>query len=212
MIRHIIWDWNGTLVDDVDLCVEILNQELTIRNISEISVRHYKQKFFFPVNEFYKTLGLPSNGTEYECLNKTYIQQYRTRYKECDLHFGARETLKKLNSKGISHSILSAGKQSDVESFTNHFGVHSLFLEIDGASNIQAKGKDERASDHLSRLGFHQSEVILVGDSCHDWEVGQLLGCNVILFEHGHVDGGRLKMLNSCTINYLSQVCNWVHD
>ena len=212
MIKHIIWDWNGTLVDDVDLCVEILNQELTIRDISEISVRHYKEKFFFPVNEFYETLGLPSNGTEYECLNETYIREYRARYKECDLHFGARETLEKLISKGISHSILSAGKRADVESFTRHFGVNSLFLEIDGASNIEAKGKDERALDHLSRFGFHQSEVILVGDSCHDWEVAQLIGCNAILFEHGHVEGDRLKMLSSSTIKYLSQVCNWVHD
>lgn len=212
MIKHIIWDWNGTLVDDVDLCVEILNQELTIRHISEISVRHYKEKFFFPVNEFYETLGLPSNGTEYECLNETYIREYRARYKECDLHFGARETLEKLISKGISHSILSAGKRADVESFTRHFGVNSLFLEIDGASNIEAKGKDERALDHLSRFGFHQSEVILVGDSCHDWEVAQLIGCNAILFEHGHVEGDRLKMLSSSTIKYLSQVCNWVHD
>lgn len=212
MIKHIIWDWNGTLVDDVDLCVEILNQELTIRHISEISVRHYKENFFFPVNEFYETLGLPSNGTEYECLNETYIREYRARYKECDLHFGARETLEKLISKGISHSILSAGKRADVESFTRHFGVNSLFLEIDGASNIEAKGKDERALDHLSRFGFHQSEVILVGDSCHDWEVAQLIGCNAILFEHGHVEGDRLKMLSSSTIKYLSQVCNWVHD
>ena len=99
MVRHVIWDWNGTLVDDVSLCVQILNQELKAHQIEEISINEYRQKFFFPVACYYKKLGLPFSGFKYEALANRYISEYRKRFKECQLHDGAFKTLEWLNSQ-----------------------------------------------------------------------------------------------------------------
>ena len=210
MVRHVIWDWNGTLVDDVRLCVQILNQELKAHQIEEISINEYRQKFFFPVACYYKKLGLPYSGLNYEALAVRYIGEYRKRFKECQLHDGAVKTLEWLDSRGITQSILSAGKQSDLESFVKHFAVDSFFCFIDGAKDIEASGKNERAYGHLSELGINPEDVFLVGDTCHDWEVAQIIGCRSLLFTLGHVGADRLKRDESTVITSLSEVCTWV--
>jgi len=212
MVRHVIWDWNGTLVDDVSLCVQILNQELKTHQCEEISINEYRQKFFFPVACYYKKLGLPYSGSKYKGLAIRYICEYRKRFKECQLHNGAFKTLEWLNSQRISQSILSAGKKSDLESFVKHFAVDHFFCFIDGAKDIEARGKNERAHEHLSEMGINPADALLVGDTSHDWEVAQIIGCRSLLFTRGHVETDRLKRDGSTLITSLSQVCNWVSN
>ena len=212
MVRHVIWDWNGTLIDDVGLCVKILNEELRNYQIEAISINEYRQKFFFPVASFYKQLGLPYSGCKYDALALRYISEYRKRFTGCQLHDGAVRTIERLNSQGISQSILSAGKQSDLEGFVKHFSVDSFFNFVDGAEDIEARGKNERAQEHLSEIGVYAEDAVLVGDTCHDWEVAQIIGCKSFLFTLGHVDTSRLKKFESTLITSLSEVCNWVSN
>ena len=212
MVRHVIWDWNGTLIDDVGLCVKILNEELRNYQIEEISINEYRQKFFFPVASFYKQLGLPYSGCKYDALALRYISEYRKRFIGCQLHDGAVRTIERLNSQGISQSILSAGKQSDLEGFVKHFSVDSFFNLVDGAEDIEARGKNERAQEHLSEIGVTAEDAVLVGDTCHDWEVAKLIGCKPLLFTNGHVEMERLKQWNTPTISCLSEVYDWVSN
>jgi len=212
MIRHVIWDWNGTLVDDVDLCVDILNQMLSSHCLPTISVKQYRMTFFFPVAQFYQTLGLPFSGPQYEKLAGDYIRTYRGRFKECGLSQGALETVCALSKLGVSQSILSAGAQRDVETFVSFYQLDPWIRSIDGANNVEASGKAERASTHLSRLGFDAKEVLLTGDTLHDLEVGNLLGCQTLLYSGGHADEVRLLQVTDRIIRSLSEVVGRVHD
>lgn len=47
-IKHIIWDWNGTLFDDVDICVDNINWLLKKYNLPEITKEKYREIFTFP--------------------------------------------------------------------------------------------------------------------------------------------------------------------
>ncbi len=212
MIRQVIWDWNGTLVDDVGLCVDILNQVLSEHSLTPISLKQYRETFFFPVAQFYQTLGLPSSGPQYKKLAGDYIRAYRGRFKECELNRGAVETLSALSDLGVSQSILSAGEQQDVENFVSFYQLDRWIGLIDGADNIEASGKGERASAHLSRLGFDKKEVLLVGDTLHDLDVANLLGCPTLLFSGGHADELRLIQSTDQIIRSLYEVVRWVHD
>jgi phosphoglycolate phosphatase len=212
MVKHIIWDWNGTLVDDVHICVDILNNALAKHQIEKISIDEYRRKFFFPVARFYQMLGLPSYGPKYQALAEYYIIEYRNRFKECNLHPLAFQTLERLQAYGVSHSILTAGKQSDVEYFINYYGLDGQIHFVDGANNVEASGKDERALEHLSFLDVNCDEALLVGDTCHDWEVARLIGCKPLLFTNGHVEMERLKQWNTPTIACLSEVYDWVSN
>ena len=56
--KHIIFDWNGTLVDDAWIFVDILNVLLTTRGLKVITIKDYRNKFCFPIKLFYKNLGV----------------------------------------------------------------------------------------------------------------------------------------------------------
>ena len=56
-IKYIIWDWNGTLIDDAWLFVEIMNEELKERMLPQINIQDYRQHFTFPVKKYYERLG-----------------------------------------------------------------------------------------------------------------------------------------------------------
>ena len=212
MIKHVVWDWNGTLVDDVNLCVDILNHVLVAYMKPKISVDLYRRNFFFPVAKFYESLELPSLGIEYEKLANDYIKEYRKRFNECMLHSRAQETLKALNELSISQTILTAGEQKDVEEFACFFNVKQWVQCIDGASNIEARGKGDRAAAHISKLKLDPKDVLLIGDTLHDQEIANLVGCKALLYSHGHVDAERLRQLKDPVIESLYDVIKWVRD
>ena len=73
-IKHIIWDWNGTLINDSWVFVELMNEELTIRNLPLINIKKYRQKFTFPVKKYYQNLGFDFNKEDFKKVGYNFIQ------------------------------------------------------------------------------------------------------------------------------------------
>jgi phosphoglycolate phosphatase len=211
-VKHIIWDWNGTLIDDVSLCVHILNSVLTDHGKEKISINQYRKTFFFPVSKFYESLSLPCSGEEYERLAQNYIKKYREEYQGCFLHDHAFETIKCLEMLGVSQSIFSAGMQSDLEEFVNFYGLMEFMTVVDGANNIYAKGKGDRVHDHFIKVSHHADQVLFVGDTLHDAEVATSVGCNALLFEKGHFCEERLRNSPAQSFNNLLEVLKYLRD
>jgi len=109
--RHVIWDWNGTLINDVWLVVEIMNKMLKKRNLPKIDSKKYREFFDFPVMNYYSKLGFDFSNESFEKLNVEFISEYYKRFNECKLFDEAEEVLKKIRDMGISQSILSASKE-----------------------------------------------------------------------------------------------------
>ena len=53
-INVILWDWNGTLLDDVEVCIESMNSMLSKRKKPLLTREHYKEIFTFPVIDYYR--------------------------------------------------------------------------------------------------------------------------------------------------------------
>lgn len=109
--KHIIWDWNGTLIDDVWLVVEIMNKMLKKRNLPGIDSKKYREIFDFPVTKYYLKLGFDFSNESFEELTVEFTTEYYQRFNECKLFNEAEEVLKKISDMGISQSILSASKE-----------------------------------------------------------------------------------------------------
>ena len=71
--KHILWDWNGTLLDDMWLCVESLNRILKKRERPPLDEKTYKETFSFPVKKYYETLGFDFSVGVLIQLPHTYI-------------------------------------------------------------------------------------------------------------------------------------------
>ena len=191
--KHIIWDWNGTLLDDTWLCVEVLNGLLSRRGRTPISAEDYRANFGFPVIHFYKYLGFETDEDSFEAVSREFIGDYEVRWlTECALHPEAGDVLAGMAREGLTHSVLSAAKQEALEIGIGHFGIRDHFHGLCGTDNIYARGKVEQGLRWIEGLDWDPHEVVLIGDTLHDYEVAEAMGTDCILMTHGHHTPERL--------------------
>lgn len=190
---HIIWDWNGTLVDDTWLCVEIMNNELKRIGKDGLTYQQYQRKFTFPVKDFYEEIGFDFSEGSYEDFAKSFIKAYGEKRFNCDLHFGIPELLEKTTKYGIKHSILSAYAQDVLEEAVDHYGIKDHFEVIKGLNDHFAGGKIEEGKDLVGKISENKDRIVLVGDTLHDKEVADAMGIDAILIKNGHQSDVVLK-------------------
>jgi len=184
--KHIIWDWNGTLMDDTDLCVEIINEILKGEKIPLVDTTQYRETFTFPVRHYYERIGLNNSGKSFEKLSAVYIEQYGKRWNQCQLHDGANECLRMIRQAGISQSVLSASEQTTLEKVVAHYEILTYFRGLVGQRDYFARGKLEAGRAWIQELDWDPPEILLIGDTLHDYEVAQQLGLQCILVSFGH--------------------------
>jgi phosphoglycolate phosphatase len=206
MIEHVIWDWNGTLIDDAQLCVSIVNEILSGNMLSEVSLNYYRENFCFPVREYYEKIGLSCEGASYHELSEKFISEYRKRWKTCELQTNALTVISSLNQAGIGQSILSASKSTDLKLFLEGFGLEKYIDLASGVCDVLASGKVEISKRHLNDIGVEPDEVLLVGDTKHDEEISKHLSTDCILFTGGHNSANALRRCDSELTDDLRQV------
>jgi phosphoglycolate phosphatase len=208
--KHVIWDWNGTLLDDVDIGVKILNYMQKKRDIAETSLKEYRRIFTFPVEKYYERAGLMDTGLSFKELAEDYIEQYNIAVETIVLYKDAKKVLEKLNACGISQSILTAGPEELVSGQLKAFDISKYFVALTGKTDHYASGKEELAEVHMEKLGVDASDMIFVGDTMHDVEVAQRIGCDYLLVSHGHQDIEYLAQGEIATANDLNDVVSFI--
>lgn len=205
--KHILWDWNGTLLDDSWLCVEVLNGLLAERGEPPISLETYRTHFNFPVIHFYRFLGFETDPASFEAVSHKFIAGYESRWlEECQLHPGVHQIFQDSRAHGISHSILSAAHQSALELGTHHFGIQHYFDHLLGTDNIYAEGKVHRAKEWIEQCPWKREEILLIGDTLHDFEVAQSIGVPCLLLGAGHCHRERLEGTESVVFDSLNDL------
>jgi phosphoglycolate phosphatase len=206
LYKHIIWDWNGTLFDDAWLCAEIMNGLLGQRNLPVLTLERYQQIFDFPVINYYRKAGFDFSIEPFEMLSNTFIAEYERRNIECGLRPEARPVLRQMVARGVGQSILSASKQTLLESMIDHCQVREWFEAINGVDNYHALGKVDLGRRWVTQLDIEPSEVLLIGDTVHDHEVAQAMGVACWLIHSGHQDRARLAVRGVRVIESLSEL------
>ena len=192
--RHIIWDWNGTLLDDVAHSVRVMNELLALHQLPLLDRPRYLEIFDFPVRTYYERAGfdLSAEGT-FEHLGRAWMQSYEDRRFACTLQPGARKILAAVDSAGLTQSILSAYPRLRLEEVVGHFGLVRHFVRILGLDDIYAHSKLALARRWHAELGIPAREIALVGDTLHDFDVAEALGVDGFLVARGHQSATRLR-------------------
>src|SRR3972149_3249145 len=194
--KNIIWDWNGTLLNDIDLCISSINRLLEKRKLPLIKKDYYKEIFTFPVIDYYKKIGFDFSKEPFEVPALEFINEYKKNFFSCSLHHGAGEILDYFNKKSKNQYILSAMEQGELEQTVKHFGIEHYFIELIGIRNHYAFSKIEFGKELLKRRNLLVKKTCLIGDSVHDFEVAMELGISCILLSNGHQSKERLTQLN----------------
>lgn len=190
--RHVIWDWNGTLLDDTDLCIDVMNGMLARRGLPLIDRERYQAAFDFPVRDYYARIGFDVDR-EFEQLSVEFITAYDARRFDCRMHAGAEAVLGAVGSAGASQSILSAYRQETLREIVGHFRIGRHFIRLNGLDNIHAHGKTDLGRAWIRDLGLPPAEVLMIGDTVHDHEVACAMGVDCLLVACGHHAATRLR-------------------
>ncbi len=209
--KHIIWDWNGTLLDDTQLCIDVINGILKKRGKTPISEADYRENFTFPVIQFYDYLGFDTNETAFDVISREFIDSYQRRwFNECRLQIGTIDVLNQLSALGLTHSILSAAEQTSLEKGIKHFEIENHFMGFAGINNIYANGKIQRGRDWIKYLPFKPNEIVLIGDTIHDSEVAKHIETDCILVSQGHCSHKRLNQTKYSVTKNLSEIISLI--
>jgi phosphoglycolate phosphatase len=191
-IRHIVWDWNGTLLDDSAACVAALNRMLEKRRLPPVDLRQYQEAFGFPVKSYYLTLGFDFTRDNWDDVAREYHDFYAITSASSPLRAGAVDLLHRLRDRGMPMSILSACEQAILEQMLAARGIRHLFEHIRGLSNLFATSKVDIGRALLADITLPPEQVLLIGDTLHDHEVARDLGCECLLVAGGHQAEHRL--------------------
>ena len=210
-IKHILWDWNGTLINDVDLCVTALNTLLNRRSMTNIDRAYYQKHFGFPVIGFYEKLGFNFDEECFKTMCSEWMKEYQGGFSlETKLQNFTHEVLSYTDSLGFKQSILSACEISILKDSIKHFRLCDYFHEVHGTTNIQAHGKTELALEALKNSNYAPNETLLFGDTVHDYEVARDSGMHCVLIADGHQSEALLKSTGCTVLTTLSDVKNFL--
>lgn len=183
--RHVVWDWNGTLLDDVWLCMASLARLLAKIGKPPIGIETYQRIFDFPVINVYRDLGFDTSPAAFEAMSREFMDYYEENRLECTLQKGARKFIHQVHALGISQSVLSAYRQDYLESIITDHDLEKYFVHLSGNDDIFAADKSYRAAGHLMRLGLPAESVLYIGDTLHDVETAHAMGVQCVLIDHG---------------------------
>ena len=192
-IKTIIWDWNGTLLDDVTACLDCINILLLERNKKPLELDRYKDIFTFPVREYYVKAGFDFSEEAFEIPAHQFIDLYRDHIRNSPLQKQATSILAFLRDQGYGQAVLSAMEQELLNETLADKAIDHFFSHVYGINNHLGAGKTETAIRLLNDIGLSKDEVCLVGDTIHDFEVASSLGITCILVANGHQSRQRLE-------------------
>ena len=210
--KHIIWDWNGTLLNDRLFCIEIMNGVLRRRNMKEMTESWFLDNFTFPVIEYYRKLGFDFEKEPFSVSGSEFIQDYMARLHEPDLHEGVHQTLGKIEASGITQSLLSAASQTMLDSIIHRHEIDGYFLKIIGQDDHYAYGKEEAGKAWMDQLHYGPHEVLFVGDTLHDLDVANAIGADCVLLSHGHASREKLEKSGRDVYDNLEDLGLWLQS
>jgi len=181
-----IWDWNGTLLDDVQVCIGTMNRMLGKRGLPLLDLERYREIFTFPVQEYYRAAGFDFALEPFAALAEEYIVPYNRAALGCGLCPGALEALEQLREWGVRQVIVSASHQDSLREQVEGLGIAGYFDALLGIRDVLGAGKAGLAQEYLRSCGADMRQVWCIGDTLHDYEVAQEMGCPCVLVAQGH--------------------------
>lgn len=191
--KCIIWDWNGTLLNDVPLNIGIVNTLLKERGLRTVeSMDFYKKEFTFPVIDFYRKVGFDLENEDFSLIARRYAFLFNERYPHAEIFGDAEEILRLIKQSGTEQLIISATEQGYLLKQVEYFELEQYFTDILGVSDVLGSSKIERAKKWMESRGFDGREVLFIGDTVHDFETARAIGCECALVSRGHCSKERL--------------------
>ncbi len=207
---HLIWDFNGTILDDMEHGIRCTNTMLIARGLPPIaSVEAYRDIFGFPIDAYYRRLGFDFDKEDYDTvLAPEWVAKYLSGEHTCTTIEGARETIRRVRLMGIPQILLSATKTEMLTAQLERLGLKDEFDEIIGLDNIHARSKKQQALAWRQRNPH--ARPLFIGDTEHDAGVADAVDGDCVLFAGGHQSEARLRACGKPVISKIDEIVTYL--
>ncbi len=183
--KLILWDWNGTLLDDVEYAIGVRNRVFPRFGLPTVdSLAAYHAQFTFPVKDYYYRAGV-TDETFVEVAN-AWMAEYVRGCADVPLFADALPALDAFQAAGCAQAVLSASKRDMLVAQLTDAGIHDRFDAVLGLDHIYATSKEHIGLDYMTQHSVAARDTVMVGDTLHDAEVARALGCGCVLVARGH--------------------------
>jgi phosphoglycolate phosphatase-like HAD superfamily hydrolase len=185
-VRHVVWDWNGTLFDDHVAVVAAINDALALLRLRPIDSDTYRTHYTRPVQRFYEQVaGRPIEPGEWRTLDDAYHDSYSAWVERLKLAPDAWAALAAAQAAGLTQSLLSMWRHQDLAPLVERLGIGRFFSRVDGLRVPGGGAKTEHLVAHLEALEVEASAALLVGDSLDDLAAARAVGARCVLYDGG---------------------------
>ena len=193
MYDTIIWDWNGTLLDDLELSIKAVNILLKERDLPILTLDRYKDIFGFPVINYYEKSGFDFSKEPFEIPARQYVKLYASGESDLKLFPDVIDTLSFFKDNNYRQIVLSAMKEDNLRKMISNAGISHFFDGIFGIKDNYAREKVSIGKQVVENLDLNPEKCLMIGDTLHDAEVAEQCGFDCILYSGGHVAKQRLE-------------------
>ena len=191
-VKHLVWDWNGTLLNDLGLVVSATNVALASTGGKPVTEDEHRRDFRRPIIDYYGSLlGRTVEPAEFVQMDTIFHDEYRTGLLQVELAADARDAIA---TWAGTQSLLSMWFHHELVPTVDRFGLTPHFARVDGLRDPIGGGfKAGHLSAHLEGLGIEGAETVLIGDSVDDAHAAASVGARCILYSGGFTDPAKLR-------------------
>lgn len=205
--RHIVWDWNGTLLDDNHAVVSAVNTVCTAFGCEHIDLDRWRSVFGRPLLRSYeRVLGRTLDEREWARIDVLYHDAYRRLLHTCGLAEGVPDLLWEWAGRGRSQSLLSMWFHDELVPLVSEYGLDSLFARVDGLrDDIGGGSKAAHLREHVRALELDPAEVVLIGDVVDDAHAAEQVGTDCVLLTTGVMSRRALEATGSPVFDSITE-------
>lgn len=201
----VFWDYNGTLIDDVNAALESVNDMLRKRAMPCIDLEQYRSYIDTPISKFYEHL-FDLNEIPFDVIADEFSLGYEKHIAPNPVMNGAEELLGYFSELKRFQAIISGSQQNVIENGAKRYGLYGYFDLISGADDHYVKSKVKRA-ESIARLHCKSSdEILVIGDCVQDFEVASALGARCVLLSAGHQSREDLQNTGAVVVDRLVDI------
>lgn len=207
---YLIWDFNGTLLDDSRLASDINCRMNLKRGKPEISYEFYREHFTHPPIDYYYKMGYTFEEESYDQVSREFITEYSRYQHLATLSQGVLPVLEQVKQAGLQQLIISAHKQNLLQEHVKELGISPYFSHVIGSDSSVIIGKVERALKFAKEEDMDLSKAVFFGDTIHDLETARALGCDCLLYSGGHQARVCLEGYGVEVFDSIKEMGDWV--
>ena len=206
-VSHVVWDWNGTLLDDNQVVLAAVNEVCAGFGRAELSWPEWQAAYGRPLRATYeRILGRALDDEEWARVDKLFHDRYDALLHTCDLAAGVTDALRQWNDSGRSQSLLSMWFHTRLTPTIEGFGLTQYFTRIDGlAGDVGGDSKADSLIRHLETQNLNPAEVVLIGDVVDDAHAARSAGAHSILVTTGAMSRPALESTGAPVTNTVGE-------